>query len=686
MASISSIGIGSGLDVNGLIKQIMAAEQQPMLQLGKKEAALQSRLSAYGSVKGVMASFQSAMLGLSSLSRFQGLKASVADGSIFSATATSSAVPGSYSIEVKQLAQAHKLASKAFTNTTDVVGTGTLTIQFGTFALGAFTANAAKAAQSVTIDSAHATLAGVRDAINAAKIGATATILNDGTGNRLVLTSNDTGVANSFKITANDTSDVSNVDDAGLSQLSYDPAGALGNGKNQSETVAAQNALLNVDGILDISKASNKVTDVIQGVTLSLAKSAVGTPTTLTVSRDTAAVKAAADAFVKAYNDVSKTIKDLTAYNAATKQAAVLQGDSGALSVLSQIRAALNTAIPGINGSYTHLSQIGISFQRDGSLALDAIKLQAAVDANFNDIANLFANVGKSSSALINYVSAGTKTQPGTYAVAIAQQAARGVLNGAGTAALADNITPGTFDSAFAVTADNDTFSLMVDGVSSGTITLAQGSYSTPAALVAELQSKINGDSALMAAGASVTVGFDTASDRLVITSARYGAASTVEITSVDSSPSSTTTSTLGLSVATGTPGVDVAGTINGVSATGSGRILTGAVGTAVEGLTLEVLGGASASVNYWQGHAYQLGNLAGKLLEVNGVLDSRTVGINRSIGDIASRRETLQARLDATEKRYRAQFNALDALMSKMRSTSDYLTRQFASLQNTSR
>ena len=143
---------------------------------------------------------------------------------MYTASGSSTASIGNYSIEVKQLAAAHKLASKAFTNTTDTVGTGTLTIQFGTVNVGVFTANSAKATQSVAIGSANSSLSGVRDAVNAAKIGVTASILNDGTGNKLVFTSSDTGAANSLKITVIDTSDASNTDNAGLSQLAYDPA------------------------------------------------------------------------------------------------------------------------------------------------------------------------------------------------------------------------------------------------------------------------------------------------------------------------------------------------------------------------------------------------------------------------------------------------------------------------------
>ena len=681
MATISSAGVGSGLDVASIVNQLMAAERQPLSVLAKKEAGYQAQLSAYGTLKGSLSAFQSAMQGLSSLAKFQSVRATSADATVYAASAASTAVAGSYSIEVTKLAQAHKLASStAFTNTTDTVGTGTLTIQFGTTIAGVFTANSAKASQTVTIGSANSTLSGVRDAINAAKVGVSAAILNDGTGNKLVLTSNDTGAANSLKITVADTSDASNTDNAGLSQLAYDPAAGIGTGKNLTETVVAQNATLNVDGIIGISKASNTVTDVIQGVTLNLLKvSAAATPTILTVATDTASVTSAVQNFVKTYNDLNKTIKDLTAYDAKTKQSAVLQGDTSTLSIITQVRRVLNQSLTGLTGTYTQLSQIGISFQNDGALALDATKLQTAVTSNFSDIAGLFANIGKPSDSLVNYVSSTSKTVAGSYSLNVTQLATKGALSGVNTSFLAH--TAGTFTVPFAITASNNTLSVKIDGVQSGTITLAQGNYATSDALIAEIQSKINGDSVLKAASSSVAVTFDKTitNSWLAIASNRYGSASKVEVTAVGTSAATT----LGLSVAAGTDGVDVAGSIDGVTATGSGRYLVGASGN-TDGLKLEIVGGATGSrgtVGYSFGYADLLSKLADRLQGTNGPISSRTTGINSSITDINNRREALNRSLVSIERRYRAEFTALDTLMSKLRSTSDYLTRQLANL-----
>ena len=682
MATFSSTGIGSGLDVSSLVTQLVALERKPIVALDAKEAGLQAKLSAYGSLKGALSGFQDSVRSLNAISKFQALSAVSADNTVYTASAASTASAGGYAVEVTQLAQAHKVTSGAFTNVTDVVGTGTLTFQYGTFS-GSFTANSAKASQTVTISSGTSTLAGIRDAVNAANIGVTATILNNGTTNQLIFTSKDTGAANSLKITVADTSDASNTDNAGLSQLAYDPAGTAGNGKNLTETVAALNATLTVDGITGISKASNTVTDVIQGVTLTLLKkSATGVSTALTVSRDTSAVKSAVASFVQAYNDLNKTVTNLTKYDAAAKKGAVLQGDNSALSVLSQVRGALNKVITGLSGSYTTLSQIGISFQTDGTLSFDTTKLQTAIDTNFNDIAGLFVNIGKPTDSLLSYLSATDKTQAGSYAVNITQLATHGALAGVTTASLAH--TAGTFTAPFTVDATNNTLSLKVDGVQSGTITLASGTYTTAAALVAEIQSKINGDTALTNASKTVTVTFDNATSKLTISAASYGAASTVEITSIGTG----TTASLGLSVGAGTAGVDVAGSINGVVAAGIGQSLTGATGDASEGLKLLITGvttGSRGTVAYSKGYAYQLDKLADQLLGTAGPIASRTTGLNDTIKNIGTRRDAMSLRLADFEKRLRAQFTALDTVVSQMKTTSEYLTRQLAILPSTS-
>lgn len=672
--TISSAGVGSGLDVNSIVSQLMAIEQQPLKALDTKQAVYQAQLSAYGQLQGALSSFQSAMQGLSNAYQFNGVSATSSDSTVASASASATAIAGSYAINVTTLAQAQQLASSALASTTTTVGTGTLTFQFGTWNGSSFSANASTPSKTVTIDSAHNTLGGIRDAVNAANVGVTATIVNDGSGYRLVFASNNTGAANSLKITVSNDGDSNNTDAAGLSQLAYDPAAVAGSGKNLSQTLAAQDATFTVNGI-NITKPSNTISDVIQGVSLTLLKQSAST--TITVAQNSSAVQNNVQNFVKAYNTLSKSIGDLTAYDPSTGKAAILQGDYSTLSILNQVRSLLNRPITGLSGAYTSLSQVGVSFQTDGTLALDSSKLQSALSSNFSAVAGLFASVGQTTDSLVTYASAGSDTQPGQYAVSVSQLATQGALNGATTAGLAS--TAGTFNTPVVLNATNNTLSLLLDGVQSGTISIAPGTYTTTAQLTAAIQAAINGDSTLQAAGSAVTAAYDSTNNRFILTSNRYGSASLVNITNVGTN----TAATLGFSVANGTVGVDVAGTINGATAAGSGQYLTAGSGAA-NGLKLQILGGALGSrgtVNFSQGYAYQLGQLATQLLGTSGPISSRTDGINKSIKDIGDQRTALNTRLAQIEAAYRQQFTALDTLLGQMQATSSYLTQQLASL-----
>jgi flagellar hook-associated protein 2 len=388
--AITSAGVGSGLDVDSLITQLMTIEKRPLTLLDKKEASYQSKLSAYGTLKSSLSSLQTAAKSLSTIDKFSPMKSSVADTTVLTAAPTSSAVAGSYNVEVQSLAQSQKLMSGGYAATTSTVGKGTLTFDFGSYAtdgggVTSFTANTAKPAKTVTIDATNNTLAGVRDAINKANIGVTASIINDGTTNgyRLMVSSNDTGARNALKI------GVVENGAAGLGNLAYDAT--TGGTSVLSQTVAAKDAVIKVDNVT-ITKPSNVVTDAIQGVTLTLTKEmASGTTTKLTLSRDTSSVQSAIEGFVKAYNSTLTTIKDSTAFNTATGVGAVLNGDSMTRSVQSQLRGLFSTPILGAATGTAYLSDIGITFQRDGSLGIDSTKLSSALADPARDVSRLFA-------------------------------------------------------------------------------------------------------------------------------------------------------------------------------------------------------------------------------------------------------------------------------------------------------
>jgi len=762
--AIASPGIGSNLDVNGIVSQLMTIERQPINDLVKKEASFQAKLTAYGSLRGALSSFQSSVASLNNPLKFNSVNASVGDSSIATASASTIAASGTYNLEVSSLARAQSLVSGAFTNVTDAVGTGTLTFQFYDTKTG--TVNSSMPATTITIDAAHNSLAGIRDAVNSANAGVTATIVNDGTGNKLVFSSNTTGTANSLKISVAD-NDGNNTDASGLSQLAYDPAGTAGSGKNLTESQSAQDAVLKVNG-LTVTKSTNTVTDAIQGVTLTL-KATTTAPTTVSVARDTSAVTSLVDSFVKAYNDLNKTISDLSAYDASTKQAGLLQGDSTVRSIQYQIRSMLGKSIMGVDGSMTNLSNIGVTFQKDGTLALDTSKLQNALNTNPDSVTGLFAAYGKPSDSLVSYVSSSTSTQPGSYSLNVSQLATQGKAVGSQAAtqgyalgaasvgagvtitagvndglsmtvdgqAVSVTLTAGAYTAATLATeiqtqlntalsggrsvtvgesggilsvlsnttgasstisgtagtsvstifggaptettaikitsAINDSFSLQVDGTSAS-VTLSAGVYTT-SALVAEIQSKVNGASNFTNNGISVAVGFNAGA--YTITSNRYGSASSVQNLSGNAS------STIMGSTPASTTGVDVAGTINGISASGSGQYLTGSGGSVAD-LKVQITGGTTGdrgTINFTQGFAYQLDQLVGTMLSSTGPLSTRTDGINRSIDDLTNQMQSLENRMTDIEARYRKQFTALDQLIGSMKQTSDYLTQQLANL-----
>ncbi len=653
--AISSAGVGSGLDVTNIVQQLMSLERRPLAALDTKEAKYQAQITAYGSLKGALSSFQSIVASLATPAKFTGVTANLADTTTATVSASSAAKAGSYAVEVQTLAQAHKLKSGTFAATSTAVGSGTITIQFGTYSGGGFTLNPDKPAGTVTIAGNQSSLSGVRDAINAANVGVTANIINDGTGNRLVIAAKDSGIANALKITVTD-DDLTHTDTAGLSQLVYNAA--TGGTTNLTQTVAAQNAVVVIDGI-SISKPSNTLTDAIEGVTLNLLKANTPDTTTLTVARDTAGTQAAVQSFVNAYNDLNKTLTDLSKYDAAKKRSSTLTGDATVRSVQTQLRRAFNTALPTAGGGLTALPDIGISFQKDGTLKLDSAKLTAVLGDAAKDVSTLFAAVARPTDSLVSFVSSTANTKNGAYLLNISQLATQGKAVGGQAAGLTINA------------AGNDTLDLTVNGVAAS-VTLAAGTY-TAAALAAEIQSKINGVTALSSAGISVTV--TQSGGVLSVTSNRYGSASTVAIMGGTGKPDLFGTQTE-------TAGVDVAGTIGGITATGSGQTLTGIGDT--DGLAINVAGGATGvrgTVGFARGYAYELNKLAGKMLENDSLVDSRMDGINASIGNVGMRRAVLEARLDEIEKRYRAQFTALDTMISNLKKTSDFLAQQLANL-----
>lgn len=386
--TLTASGVGSGLDVKSLVAQLMTVEQRPLLLLAKQEASYQAKLTGLGSVQGSFSTLQTAAKALIA-SGTAAYGTSVSDTAFLAASAGSTATNGSYSIAISKLAQGQKLVAPTGQASKDAaIGSGTLTIELGTisgtpvngqYASAGFAADPASTPVTLTIDSSNNTLAGIRDAINAANAGVTATIINDGgaTPYRLALTSNATGAASSMRLS------VGGGDAALDALLGYDPTAAS---QHFNETQTAQNAALTVDGVA-ITSATNSVADAIQGVTLNLTKQTTSA-ITVTVQRDNSKLTSALGALVSAYNSANKAIASATAKDA------VLQGNSGVLGLQRQVRAILG-GVQASDGAYTILSQLGVSFQKDGTLALDSAKLNVALSANVGDVSKLAMAIGE---------------------------------------------------------------------------------------------------------------------------------------------------------------------------------------------------------------------------------------------------------------------------------------------------
>ena len=338
--------------------------------------------------------------------------------------------------------------------------------------------------------------------------------------------------------------------------------------------------------------------------------------------------------------------------------------------IVGQVRSILTDAVEGFDGPFSNLSELGISTQLDGTLQVDDAQLDSVLAQNYDDVVGLFAAVGLPSDASIEFVTSTEDTAIGSYAVEVTQAATQGVLVGAAAGFPLD------------IDADNDELTFRIDGVTSGAISLTQGTYASGADLAAELQARINGDSALAQAGARVSVVYNT--DRFEITSEEYGGSSTVEVLTADTNSAAE----LGLAVGAGIAGLNVAGTIGGDVATGVGTTLTGIAGTAAAGLQINVNGGGTGprgDVNFSRGLAYQLDTLIAGFLDGDGILDARTDSLQDRADELDEQRQRLDLRIEAVEARYRAQFTALDTLLAQLQTTSSFLTQQLASLPGAS-
>jgi flagellar hook-associated protein 2 len=375
---------GSVIDVNSLVSQLVSASRAPkdaLISTQTQKATTQ--ISAVGTLKGALSAFQSSLAALDTPGAFNAAAATSSDPTIFTASAESGAVAGTYSLSITKLAQAQQLVSKPIPGDgSAVVGTGTLKVSLGA------------ASFNVTLTSANDTVTGLAAAINSAtgNPGVTATVITGTDGAHLVLSSTLTGAANSIQVAETDSG-------TALSALTYSTGST-----NYKENTAAQDAEFSLSGIAHTS-ASNTVTDALSGVTFNLlgttaAGTGPGSSVNLTVANDTGAITTNIGAFVTAYNALAGSIAQLGSYDSTTGTAGPMLGDALLSGIQNELRSTLYSIVNNGSSTYTSLASVGITTKSDGTLNLNSSKLQTALTSAPGAVSALFSGTNGIASKL----------------------------------------------------------------------------------------------------------------------------------------------------------------------------------------------------------------------------------------------------------------------------------------------
>ncbi|MGB1478424.1 MAG: flagellar filament capping protein FliD [Marinobacter salsuginis] len=654
MASISSLGIGSGVLTSDLVDQLVQAERAPTEnRLAQKTEQTQALISAYGKLRSAITELRLPMRQLSAPDNMKAFSANSSNEDIAVSVDSARANRGTYSVEVTSLASAQALASRDVFADRDStsVGQGTLTLSVG------------NNTTNITIDNSNDTLQGLANAINEADAGVSAGVIDTGNGFQLVLSADETGTDNAVSISVAGDSGGSDTDNQGLSRFAFNSGMDADSGLN--ETIAASDAVMKINGV-EVTRSTNNFENVIDGLTFDI--SATGT-SIVKVQQDYGAVADRVAGFVDKFNSLQATIDSLAGFNAEAGVGGLLTGDSTVRGIQNQLRQILTRVVPGLEGaSVRSLADVGITTNFEtGGLEFDRAKFEEQLKNNPDDVTALFAEQGRASDTQVEFVRSGVNTEPGEYAINITQAATQGSLVGA-SAVTAPLTVDGT----------NDELTFQVNGETSVSVQLTQQTYNSAQELADEIQSQLNANNALNAAGSSVQVSVG-AGGELTFTSSQYGSESNVSITSLEDG------SAYGLSVATGTAGSDVAGTIGGRAAQGDGQVLFLDNGNGgASGLQVRILGdqtGSRGSITFVEGVAERTVDLVTSFVGADGALEARTESLNRDLEQIQVNQARLEERIAAYRERLVSQFTAADSLISQLNSTQDYVSQQLAAL-----
>ena len=633
-------GLSSGIQWKDIIDAMVNADRASTTKMESRRTTFQGRLDAVRSLNTKLLSLSLDVATLNRSSTFQVRKASTSNESAASAAATNQSVPGTFAVSIGAIAKAHQTRTAGQASASSPYGAGSITITQGS-----------GSPAIVTVDAGNSTLDGIATAINAAGLGVTAAVVNEGSGAtpyKLVLSSKTTGLASQIAVSG------SGGSLAGL-------FGAM------TDVTAAADATLTMGsgpGALSITQASNTFSNVVNGVTITAKDVAANIQ--VTVGADTTGAKDRIKAVVESYNAVLDELKSKASYDPSTRLAGPLFSESDIRRDIQRITTTMLSSVPGLPASLSTLTSIGISADRStGKLSIDAAALDAKLVGDPDGVMRLFTNSGTSTQSSVSFASLTSATSVNApFSVDILTPAEQAVMDGSALA-VSTVITAGV----------NDKLDLTL-GSKTYNLTLAAGSY-TADALADHLEAVVNG--AVSTLAERIEVSNNGGSLRLRSQAYGYGV-------SIQTLSSSTALADLGLTAQT-VRGVDVVGTIDGVAATGSGQVLTGAAGTTAEGLRLNVTAGsalAGVSVTARKGIAQSLSETVRLLTDsTSGTMSSKDRGLSETISGITKQITRNDERLALRRERYTKMFLAMERSINQSNSLGSFLQGQIAGFEN---
>lgn len=770
IAANSITGLVSGLDTAAIVDAIIGVERGNTRLMEARQVETTNMISAYRAAEARFLAIQTRLASLDNVATFDKMTYDISDANALSVTGFGDAAPGSYEIQVLQLALSHQIAAQGVDDPeAATLGTGTFLLSVGD-----------SSQQTITITSANNSLMGLKDAINAAGVGVSATIINDGTSRnayRLLLSSNKTGAENKINVTSSltgginldfssssfDTPETDGFSALGTSAVSLGSTAAYTGTENKTYTFTVAGSGTQIVGsdiiTLNWTDGTNSGSIVVtqadieetlsgtgsDGLTLQLsagdvvggdsftvstfapilqnpqdAKISVGSSSTggspITISsasgvfegalagmsitakkvtedgsvvtikaeRNIAGIRSEIDGFISAYNDAMKFIDGQFKYDVVKKSAGILMSDSLLRVMQESIRSAATGVVSDVTSGLNTLATIGIRSDSQGLLKIaNSSLLEKAINESLDDLKRLFSSNIISSRPEVEFLTSSDATKPGQdYGVDITQIATHGQYDGA-------YITdPATTD--LVIDSDNNTLTLKIDGVSSNSIVLTEGTYTSFDQLVREVQKKLDADDKVGKLGVIVSYELSGATGKLIFTSGSYGSHSSITLLSEAESAAGHTL--LGLIAGSALTGKDVAGTINGEEATGSGQILTGKDGNdTTEGLKVKVtfaaidLGdGDEATITVTKGIASKLKDTLFRIVDsADGSLSRRVKGLDLRVKDLLAQIKHADERLVLRRQRLIDQFNQMEQVLGQLNAQGSFLANGLAALSN---